>query len=96
MNTVIHRIKSWLGYTLTCEEVNRFIIDYLEGTLPPRSARLFEKHVAQCPNCDSYFNQYKTTVELLREQGKAAPDPPDELVEATMAFLKEHIYGESN
>ena len=93
MNTVIRKIKSWLGYSLTCEEVNRFIIDYLEGILPPRPARLFEKHIAQCPNCGPYFDQYKTTVELVREQGEEVPDPPEELVEATMAFLKKHIDG---
>ncbi len=97
MNTVIHKLTSWLGgHSLSCEEVNQFILDYLEGHLSRETARLFEKHVALCPNCGTYVAQYQATIAMIREQGEAPPDPPEELVEATLTFLQQHLNGHTS
>ena len=83
-------LKSFFRRPLSCEDVNRFIIDYLEETLPPRTRKRFEAHVADCPNCGSYFDQYLETLDLVREDGSFAIEPPEELVDMTLHFLREH------
>ena len=89
--TLLQKLTSWFRRPLSCEDVNQFIAAYLDDTLAPRARHLFEKHVARCPNCGPYLDQYVQTVELLQEQGVAAPPhPPDELIEATLHFLREH------
>ena len=79
--------------SLSCEQVNQFILDYLDGALDARTRKRFEAHMAACPDCSPYLDQYVQTVELLREQGEAAPAPPAALVEHTLAFLREHLDG---
>ena len=72
---------------LTCEEVNRFIVDYLEGNLPDKLRKQFETHLSRCPHCKVYLQQYQLTIELLKQV--PAPDPPPELMEETVKFLEQ-------
>ena len=74
---------------LSCEDVNDFIVEYLEGTLDDRTRRRFEKHIANCPACSTYLDQYRETVTLVKEEA-APPEPPEELVDATLDFLRQH------
>ncbi len=90
MITAIRKLKGWLNPSLTCEEVNHFIVEYLEGALPSRPRALFEGHIARCPNCRPFLDQYRQTIEMVREAGADVPEPPEELVEATMTFLRQH------
>ena len=86
----IQTLRQWFRRPLSCESVNQFIIDYLEGTIPTRIRTRFEAHLAECPNCGPYFDQYLQTVELVKEEGTIQPAPPEELVELTLSFLREH------
>lgn len=79
---------------LTCQDVNEFLVAYLDGELPARLGRRFEKHVARCAQCTAYLGQYRRTIELAREEGQAVGDPPEELIEMTLAFLRDRL-GES-
>ena len=90
----LNPFKSWFRRPLSCEDVNRFIIGYLEDTIPAKTRQRFEAHLAQCTNCGSYFDEYLTTVELVHEDGSLHIDPPEELIEATLDFLREHLRGE--
>ena len=83
-------LRKWFRRPLSCEDVNQFIIDYLEETIPPRIRSRFEAHISECPNCGPYFDQYLQTVELVKEEGTIQPEPPEELFELTLAFLREH------
>ena len=87
---VLQTIKKWFRRPLSCEDVNRFIIDYLEGTIPPRTRTRFEAHLEMCANCGTYFDQYLQTLEWVHEDGSVQVDPPGELVEVTLHFLREH------
>ena len=87
---VLQTLKSFFRRPLSCEDVNQFIIDYLEDTIPPRTRTRFEAHLAECPNCGSFFDQYLKTIDLVQEDGSFAIDPPEELVEITLHFLREH------
>lgn len=91
----IQTLRKWFRRPLSCEDVNQFIIDYLEETISPRTRSRFEAHISDCPNCSSYFDQYLKTIEMVKEAGTIQPEPPEELVELTLAFLREH-YGEED
>lgn len=41
--------------------------------------------------CTVYFDQYQQTVTFTREAGALEPEPPPELVELTLAFLRSHL-----
>ncbi len=86
----IQTLHKWFRRPLSCEDVNQFIIDYLEEMIPPRIRSRFEAHISECPDCGPYFDQYLQTVELVKYEGAIQPEPPAELVELTLAFLREH------
>ena len=49
---------------LTCQELVELVTDYLEGTLPEGERARFDEHLAECPGCDAYVEQMRTTVRL--------------------------------
>lgn len=61
---------------MTCREFADFMMDYIAGQLPADSRALFERHLARCPKCPKYFEQYKATLAA----GKAAFSSPDDEV----------------
>lgn len=75
---------------LTCEDVNRFLAAYLEDDVPPALRRRYEKHVERCSVCGAYLRQYRDTIDLTRQSAEIDPEPPEALVELTLAFLREH------
>lgn len=88
---IINNLKYWLKLDLSCADVDRFLLAYLEveGQLEDDTRLRFERHLKICPNCVRYLNQYKETLALLQTQ--PPPNPPDELVEETLAFLKKAL-----
>ncbi|MDX2146567.1 MAG: zf-HC2 domain-containing protein [Planctomycetota bacterium] len=56
---------------LTCQDVNGFLLEYVEGTLPPEVRAAFERHLAECPRCVRYLRGYRRTIELA---GALAPN----------------------
>lgn len=77
-------------FMLTCEDVNAFLVDYFDGTLDERTEQRFEHHVETCTTCQTYLEQYRTTIEMAREDRMEEEVPP-ELVEHTLAFLREEL-----
>ena len=80
-------------YTISCKRVNQFLADYLDDALDPATRERFEAHLRRCPNCCVYIDQYRSTTELVRED--PVPEPPPELVERTLDFLRAHWDRES-
>ncbi len=76
-------------YTISCKTVNRFLADYLDDALEAQTRARFEAHLRRCPNCDAYLEQYREIIDLVRED--PLPEPPPELVERTLAFLRTHL-----
>lgn len=76
------------GKPLSCEQVNQFIIDYLEGKMDDRTRLMFESHLRQCANCGAFLDQYQSTVHVVRDAGSV--DVPQEVVERTLDFLRNH------
>lgn len=82
----------------SCKECLEFLIDYLEGTLPAARRAEFELHLALCPPCHRYLNQYQATIHLGKaamEKHAAANPPPEALVRAIMAALKGQTAGQT-
>jgi anti-sigma factor RsiW len=54
---------------LACRELVELVTDYLEDALPSGERERFEAHLAECPACDAYVEQLRTTIRLA---GRAA------------------------
>jgi anti-sigma factor RsiW len=69
---------------LACREVVELLSDYLEGTLPPRTRRRVERHLAACDGCHDYLEQLRETVHTVGRLSEDDLDPAvrDELVDA--------------
>ena len=57
-----------LPLMLTCQQVEDFLLDYVEGTLPRGQRLIFDLHLVLCRECRDYLAAYRKSVEL----GKAA------------------------
>ncbi len=86
---IIHKIRRYFRPSLTCEEINEFILDYVEERLNEETRAQFEEHIKMCPCCVPFLEQYKKTVEMVATDGKI--DVPADLAEHTMSFLREQL-----
>ena len=72
---------------LTCREVTDFLGAYVADELRTAQRGAFEAHLAQCPDCRTYLDQYEQTRRLARATCDDAVDAgvPVELVAAILA-----------
>jgi anti-sigma factor RsiW len=78
---------------MTCRELTEFLIDYVDGTLPPAKRTTFDRHLAECADCRTYLGNYEQTIRLgkavCREEHDAVDDDvPEELVRAIVAATR--------
>lgn len=71
--------------SITCRQMVAFLDDYLDGVLAEGEKRVFETHLAVCPDCVDYLATYRTTIRAansLARAESASPPPaiPDDLV----------------
>jgi anti-sigma factor RsiW len=92
--TVLRKLRALAMRTMplmvTCQELEGFMVDYLEGTLPKGQRRKFDLHLRMCPDCWRYLEAYKHTIALsqtaCRDPDAPVPaDVPEELVKAILA-----------
>lgn len=50
---------------VTCQQFVALLTDYLEGALPPDTARAVQAHLAACPHCEDYLNEIRQTISAL-------------------------------
>ncbi|HET9496536.1 MAG TPA: zf-HC2 domain-containing protein [Chloroflexia bacterium] len=67
---------------LTCKELVELVTAYLEGALDPPARARFEQHLAECPGCQTYVEQMRTTIRVLGALTEDAIEP-----EASNALL---------
>jgi anti-sigma factor RsiW len=60
---------------ISCHQLIEFCFDYVDGALPDDEQLKFRRHLAQCPDCVTFFETYRKTPELSR-QALAAQIPP--------------------
>jgi anti-sigma factor RsiW len=49
---------------VTCRDFADFLADYLDDALPAAIRREFEAHLAECPDCVAYLQQYRDVIRL--------------------------------
>ena len=70
---------------VSCQEVVELVTDYLEGSLTPHEAALFEQHLNFCDGCVWYMDELRLTIATaarLREEDV----PPDARAQLLTAF----------
>ena len=75
---------------LTCQDVIRLLVDYLDTTLSAEACVALEQHLRDCPPCVAYLNTYRKTRDLVGE-GRVAM--PEEMRRRLHAALLEHLRG---
>ncbi len=60
---------------LSCQELVELVTDYFEDALPPEERVRFEAHVADCPGCQIYLEQMRTTLALTRASAQLQERP---------------------
>jgi anti-sigma factor RsiW len=76
---------------LVCQELVELVTDYLEGALSRRDHARFEAHLAGCPHCTVYVEQFRETFRLtgtLRESD-VSPEAAAALLEQFAAWKRE-------
>lgn len=61
---------------LTCQELVELVTAYREGLLPPEERRRFDEHLAVCPPCGSYVEQFDLTIRTLGTLDASVEEAP--------------------
>ena len=52
---------------LTCQDLVELVTAYLDGALDDETTQSFEDHLAVCPGCAAYVEQFRVTIARLGE-----------------------------
>jgi anti-sigma factor RsiW len=61
---------------MSCQELVELVTDYLDGALPGRERRRFERHLEECEWCVNYVDQIRTTIGLAARTHADAAELP--------------------
>lgn len=75
---------------MTCRTFIEFLMEYLDGELSPEEHTEFEAHLAECPWCVAYLQNYQEAIRLGKavfadEVRNVPEDVPEELIQAILA-----------
>ena len=56
---------------MDCDEFVELVTAFLDGALDEGTEQRFVEHLADCPGCDTYFEQFRRTIDTL---GTLDPD----------------------
>jgi anti-sigma factor RsiW len=88
--------RRWM---LTCKEVNGFLEAYVDGRLDTTTKAQFERHINGCETCRTYLQQYRATIDLVKEADPVndhLPARSEALVDETLSFLRDHYEPPTN
>lgn len=74
--------------TLSCEEINHFIVDFLDGEANEPARIAVEAHLRHCADCATFLDQYRTTIRLARKTRD--PAVPEGMTRRIIEFLQDH------
>jgi hypothetical protein len=74
------------GREMDCRKIAELLGDYLEGTLPKRTAELLEWHIDGCAPCVAFVNTYRGTLNATRALRDV--EIPPELKNRLLAVLR--------
>jgi len=75
---------------IDCENLEKFLIDFLEGELPAKTELSFLQHIEECEHCDAYLQGYKKTISLSKaafaeSESVEQNNMPEQLMNAILA-----------
>jgi anti-sigma factor RsiW len=71
---------------IECRQIAELLAEYLDGSLPPRTAELLEWHIDGCAPCVAFLNTYRGTIRATRSLGST--EVPAELKQRLLTFLR--------
>lgn len=79
----------WFPGMITCEEFEKFIVDYLEDNLSVSKKHTFERHLKICPECIDYLDAYSkvrdvSSASVIMTSQHINSEVPDDLVKAVV------------
>ena len=98
MKAIMRRLKGAMlkrmHGMITCREFEEFVLSYLDGELPARQVKTFERHLWLCRECREYLAAYKRATELGETVVGPAHDPvPDDVPEDLIKAILESRNG---
>jgi anti-sigma factor RsiW len=78
---------------LVCRDAVELASDYLEGALPRRQRRSYERHIRGCPNCAAHLGQIRAMIAAL---GTAAPEELSEDAQQDLIDVFHRFRGEQD
>jgi anti-sigma factor RsiW len=60
---------------LTCKQLVELVTDYFEDKLTPAERDRFDAHLEVCPGCESYLEQMRITMRLVRDADELEERP---------------------
>jgi predicted anti-sigma-YlaC factor YlaD len=69
------------GIEIPCAQIVEIVTDYLDRAMSAEQQRLVDEHLADCPPCTQYFEQIRTTIDLVGsvEESALSADAWEEL-----------------
>lgn len=55
---------------ITCERCVDFLLDYVDGAIDDDRRRDFEAHLAGCPDCTAYLDNYRKAAAITANLGR--------------------------
>lgn len=97
MNTTNDNITGKSIPRITCQELEAFIIDFIDNRLTEEQHVIFNTHLEECDHCKIYIADYQKSIGLSQSAFKKAAstnssinegDIPEELVQAILQANK--------
>lgn len=71
---------------IECRQIAELLADYLDGSLPRRTAELLEWHIDGCAPCVAFLNTYRGTIRATRSLRDV--EIPPELKQRVLTVLR--------
>ncbi|HEY7366501.1 MAG TPA: anti-sigma factor [Methylomirabilota bacterium] len=71
---------------IECRQIAELLADYLDGSLPRRTAELLEWHIDGCAPCVAFLNTYRGTIRATRSLRDVSIPP--ELKQRVLTVLR--------
>jgi len=82
------------GCSMKCEELVKYLSDYIDKELPVKVLEEAEQHIAHCDNCTAALKTLQNTIQLYKNTGKAriAPEHRSSLLSAIQEAAETHLH----
>ena len=76
---------------LACQDLVELVTEYLDDALPASERARFEAHIVDCPYCDAYLDQMRSTIRLVgtQRESQVAPAAEAELLRRFRAWRRD-------